>query len=57
MAKNCNVKNLEMGKPILLACNASAFQIIFVLFQDGRVVAYKSRKVRKHELSYAGHAA
>ena len=55
VAKNCILKVLEMGKPFVVACDASGFQIGCVLSQDGRVVAYESRKLRKHELNYAVH--
>ena len=44
-----------MGKPFVLAFDASGFQIGCVLSQDGRVVAYESQKLRKHELSYVLH--
>ena len=55
MAENCILKIPEMGKPFVVACDASGFQIGCVLSQDGRVVAYESRKLRKHELTYAVH--
>ena len=55
MAKNYTLKDLEMGKLIVLGCDASGFQIGCVLSQDGRIVAYDSWKLRKHALSYVVH--
>ena len=44
-----------MGKPFIVSCDASGNQLGCVLTQEGRVVAYESRKLRKHELNYATH--
>ena len=55
VAKNCTLKIPKMDKPFVLSCDASGFLIGCVLSQDGRVVAYESQKLRKHELSYGVH--
>ncbi|MCO5612466.1 hypothetical protein L7F22_066733 [Adiantum nelumboides] len=55
VAKNCVLKVPEMGKPFVVSCDASGEQLGCVLSQEGRVVAYESRKLRKHELNYATH--
>lgn len=55
MAENCILKIPEMGKPFVVSCDASGDQLGCVLTQEGRVVAYESRKLRRHELNYATH--
>ena len=52
VAENCILKIPEMGKPFVVTCDASGTQLGCVLFQDGRVVEYESRKLRKHEENY-----
>ena len=44
-----------MGKPFVVSCDTSGFQIGCVLSQDGRVVAYESQKLRKRELNCEVH--
>ncbi|MCO5613146.1 hypothetical protein L7F22_067422 [Adiantum nelumboides] len=44
-----------MGKPFVVSCDASGEQLGCVLTQEGRVLAYESRKLRRHELNYATH--
>ena len=44
-----------MGKPFVVSCDASGDQLGCVLAQEGRVVAYESRKLRTHEKNYATH--
>ncbi|MCO5588575.1 hypothetical protein L7F22_042532 [Adiantum nelumboides] len=49
VAENCVLKILEMGKSFIVSCDASGEQLGCVLTQDGRVVVYESRKLRRHE--------
>ena len=35
--------------------DASRTRLVCVLMQDGRVVAYASRQLKKHELNYPTH--
>ena len=53
--ENCILKIPEMGKPFVVTCDASGEQLGCVLSQEGRVVAYESRKLRRHELNYPVH--
>jgi hypothetical protein len=45
----------NMGKPFLIYCDASGQGLGCVLMQDGHVVAYASRQLRKHEEKYPTH--
>ena len=55
MAENCILKIPELGKPFVVTCDASGDQLGCVLCQEGRVVAYESRKLRTHEMNYPVH--
>jgi hypothetical protein len=46
---------LDMEKPFSIYCDASGQGLGYVLMQDGRVVAYASRQLRKHEVNYPTH--
>jgi hypothetical protein len=45
----------NMEKPFSIYCDASGQGLGCVLMQDGHVVAYASRKLRKHEEKYPTH--
>jgi hypothetical protein len=45
----------DMEKPFSIYCNASGQHLGCVLMQDGHVVAYASRQLRKHEEKYPTH--
>jgi len=45
--------NIE--KPFDVFCDASKSGLGCVLIQDGRVIAYASRQLRKHEANYPTH--
>jgi hypothetical protein len=45
----------DMEKLFLIYCNASGQGLGCVLMQDGHVVAYASRQLRKHEDKYPTH--
>jgi hypothetical protein len=45
----------DMEKPLLIYCDASGQGLGCVLMQDGHVVAYASRQLRKHEEEYPTH--
>jgi ribonuclease HI len=45
----------DMEKPFSIYCDASGQGLGCVLMQDGHVVAYASRQLRKHEAHYATH--
>jgi hypothetical protein len=45
----------DMERPISIYCNASGQGLGCVLMQDGHVVAYASRQLRKHEEKYPTH--
>jgi hypothetical protein len=45
----------DMEKPFFIHCVASGQGLGCVLMQDGRVVAYASRQLRKHEVNYLTH--
>ena len=45
--------NIE--KPFDVFCDASKSGLGCVLMQDGRVIAYASRQLRKHEVNYPTH--
>jgi hypothetical protein len=42
----------DMEKPFSIYCDASGQGLGCVVMQDGRVVAYASRQLRKHEVNY-----
>jgi hypothetical protein len=46
---------LDMEKSFSIYCDASSQRLGCVLMQDGRVVAYASRQLRKHEVNYLTH--
>jgi hypothetical protein len=45
----------DMEKPFSIYCDASGQGLGCVLMQDGRVIAYASRQLRKHEVNYLTH--
>jgi hypothetical protein len=45
----------DMEKPFSIYYDASGQGLGYVLMQDGRVVAYASRQLRKHEVNYSTH--
>jgi hypothetical protein len=45
----------DMETPFSIYCDASNQGLGFVLMQDGCVVAYASRQLRKHEVNYPTH--
>jgi hypothetical protein len=45
----------DMEKPFTIYCVASGQRLGCVLMQDGRVVAYASRQLRKHKVNYLTH--
>jgi hypothetical protein len=45
----------DMEKPFLIYCDASGKGLGCVLMQDGHVVVYASRQLRKHEEKYPTH--
>jgi hypothetical protein len=45
----------DIEKPFSIYCDASGQGLGCVLMQDGRVVAYASRQLRKHEVNYPTH--
>jgi ribonuclease HI len=46
---------LDMEKPLSIYCDASCQGLGCVLMQDGYMVAYASRQLRKHEVNYPTH--
>jgi ribonuclease HI len=46
---------LDLSKKFSIYCDASHQGLGCVLMQEGRVVAYASRQLRKHELNYPTH--
>jgi hypothetical protein len=46
---------LDMERPFSIYCDASSQGLGCVLMQDGHVVAYASRQLRKHEENYPTH--
>jgi hypothetical protein len=45
----------DMERPFSIYCDASGQGLGYVLIQDGHVVAYASRQLRKHEEKYPTH--
>jgi hypothetical protein len=45
----------DMEKPFSIYCDATGQGLGCVLMQDGHVVAYASRQLRKHEEKYLSH--
>jgi hypothetical protein len=45
----------NMEKPFSVYCDASGQGLGCILMQDGHVVAYASRQLRKHEEHYPSH--
>jgi hypothetical protein len=45
----------DMEKPFSIYCHASDQGLGCVLMQDGRMVAYASQQLRKHEVNYPTH--
>jgi hypothetical protein len=45
----------DMEKPFSIYYDASSQGLECVLMQDGRVVAYASRQLRKHDVNYPTH--
>jgi hypothetical protein len=45
----------DMERPFSIYCGASGQSLGCVLMQDGHVVAYASRQLRKHEEKYPTH--
>jgi len=45
----------DLSKTFSIYCDASCLSLGCVLMQEGRVVAYASRQLRKHELNYPTH--
>ena len=46
---------LDIEKSFDVFCDASKNGLGCVLMQDGRVIAYASRQLRKHEVNYPTH--
>jgi hypothetical protein len=45
----------DIEKPFDVYCDASGTSLGCVLMQEGRVIAYASRQLRKHEVNYPTH--
>ena len=45
----------DIDKPFNVYCDASRIELGCVLMQDGRVIAYASRQLKKHEVNYPTH--
>ena len=46
---------LDIEKPFDVFCDASGIGLGCVLMQEGRVITYASRQLRKHEVNYPTH--
>ena len=46
---------LDIDRPFDVYCDASNMGLGCVLMQDGRVIAYASRQLKKHEVNYLTH--
>jgi len=46
---------LDIEKPFDVFCDASGIGLGCVLMQEGQVIAYASRQLRKHEVNYPTH--
>jgi hypothetical protein len=45
----------DIEKPFDVFCDASKTGLGCVLMQEGRVISYASRQLRKHEANYSTH--
>jgi hypothetical protein len=45
----------DITKPFDIYCDASGMGLGFVLMQEGRVISYSSRQLRRHEEHYPTH--
>ena len=45
----------DIDRPFDVYCDASKTGLGGVLMQDGRVIAYASRQLKKHEVNYPTH--
>ena len=45
----------DIEKPFDVFCDASSTGLGCVLMQEGQVIAYASRQLRKHEVNYPTH--
>jgi hypothetical protein len=45
----------DIEKPFDVFCDASKCGLGCVLMQEGRVISYASRQLRKHEINYPTH--
>jgi hypothetical protein len=45
----------DLNKSFSIYCDASCLGLGCVLMEEGKVVAYASRQLRKHELNYPTH--
>jgi hypothetical protein len=45
----------DIEKPFDVFCDASKTRLGCVLMQEGRVITYASRQLRKHEVNYPTH--
>jgi hypothetical protein len=45
----------DIERPFNVYCDVSRIGLGCVLMQDGRVIAYASRQLKKHEVNYLTH--